>query len=100
MDFETALERAMDGDALLFLGAGFSLGAVNGRGETFKPASSFAERLSAGHAVTTPDLQDASEAFLESKGMAALTKEVLLSLHATRTAKHHIPMAGLPWRQE
>ena len=100
MDYDSAIERALDGESILFLGAGFSLGATNSRGELFESGSHFAGRLAT--AVGLPentDLTDAAEAFLSSRGSVALAKEVLHSFRATAVAKHHDAIARTPWRR-
>jgi len=35
MELEEAIEKSLDGEALLFVGAGFASGAINLRGEKF-----------------------------------------------------------------
>ncbi len=100
MDFNSALEHALDGDSVLFLGAGFSLGATNSRGEPFELGSQFASRLAG--AISLPsntELPDAADAFLDNRGAAALAKEVLQSFRATRLAKHHLSISSVPWRR-
>jgi hypothetical protein len=99
MDFSSALERALDGESVLFLGAGFSLGATNSRAEPFESGSQFAARLAGLMKLPAKfELPDAADAFLDSRGTAALAKEVLQSFRATNVAKHHISIASVPWR--
>ena len=45
MDIKEAFRYALDGDAILFLGVGFSLGARNKRGEDFPLANDLARHL-------------------------------------------------------
>lgn len=45
MDFNIALEHVIDGDAILFCGAGFSLGAINLRGTSLKSGHALAAHL-------------------------------------------------------
>ena len=100
MDFDSGLERALDGESVLFLGAGYSLEATNSRGETFESGPLFATRLaSAVHFPVPADIQDAAEAFLHSRGPTALANEVLWSFRATSVTKHHTTIAGVPWRR-
>jgi hypothetical protein len=94
------LERALDGEAILFVGAGYSLGATNSRLQPFESGAAFANRLASAVGIPTPaDLQDAAEAFLERRGPAALAKEVLESFRATEVAKYHTLIASVPWRR-
>ncbi len=98
MNFDTALERALDGNAVLFLGAGFSLGATNSRGEPFELASKFANRLASMIDVSIPaELQDVAEEFRRVRGEAALMHEVIKSFRATVVQKHHSAIAAVPW---
>jgi hypothetical protein len=100
MDFDAALEHALDGESVLFLGAGFSLGAINSRLQPFESGAGFANRLAAEVGLSTPvDLQDGAEAYLVSRGPAALAKEVLESFRATTVAKYHTSIASVPWRR-
>src|SRR6266496_6060257 len=100
MDFESALERALDGESILFLGAGFSLGAINSRLQPFERGGEFANRLAEELGRRIPaDLQDTAEAFLESRGAAALARQVLESFRATTVMKYHTSVASVPWRR-
>src|SRR5947209_5326296 len=99
MTFDRALEHSLDGDAVLFLAAGFSLGAKSARGG-FKSGSQFAAHL--GGKVSMPEsteLQDAAEAFLERFGEGELNRELLLAFRATEVTPHHLSVAKVPWRR-
>jgi hypothetical protein len=100
MDLDSALERALDGESVLFLGAGFSLGATNSRAEPFESGAQFASRLALAMKLPlSTELPDAAEAFMERRGTAALAKEILQSFRATSVAKHHSSIASVPWRR-
>ncbi len=80
MDFQQALEYALDGDAVVFIGAGFSLGAKNGRGEPIKSGGELDEHFATRASITGDfELQDAAEAFVERFGEAELLKELVAS---------------------
>ena len=68
MEFEDAVEKLIDGSALLFTGAGFSDGAINLRDKPFLKSHELAKYLadSSGIKSTTLSLEDAAEAFIES----------------------------------
>lgn len=100
MDFQEALEHALNGDAVLFVGAGFSLGATNGRGAPMKTGTSFAAHLAAEARLTVDtELQDAAEAYVDLYGPDELAKELVAEFRATDVAKHHRMIAGVPWRR-
>lgn len=99
MDLERALEYALDGDAILFVGAGFSLGAQNSRGP-FKSGGAFAAHLSAKVSLpASTEIQDAAEAFVRSQGQPALNSELIIEFRATEVAKYHVSVARVPWRR-
>lgn len=100
MRFDEALHCALDGDAVVFLGAGFSLGATNSLGGTFKSGWAFSKHLSAKvHLPDSTDLVDAAEAFVATHGASELAKEITQEFRATDVAKHHISIAQVPWRR-
>jgi hypothetical protein len=93
-----AIANALDGDAVLFLGAGFSTGARNGRGESLKDGGELA-RYFASLTAMPPDsrLEDASEAFERDKGSHELIAE-LKTLYGTKSvAASHREIAKVPW---
>lgn len=100
MDLDRALEYALDGDAVLFVGAGFSLGAKNVRGEPFKTCRQLGTHLSraVGLSDDTP-LDDASEEFARKYGVDRLIVELQQEYTASEIADHHLSIAGIPWRR-
>ncbi len=100
MDLDRALEHAFDGDAILFVGAGFSGGAKNLRGEPFKTGRQLATHLS--HAVELSEdtpLDDASEEFARKHGVDRLIVELQQEYTASEIADHHLSIARIPWRR-
>jgi hypothetical protein len=100
MDLERGVQVALDGRAILFVGAGFSLGATNINGESFKSGRQLAHFLAAqtGLPPETP-LDDAAEEFGHAKGVDALIAELRRQYTATSIADHHIEIARVPWRR-
>lgn len=100
MDLQEAFEFVLAGRALLFTGAGFSLGAVNLRGVPFKTGGALARHLAeqAGLPATT-ELEDAAEWFGSKFGKDRMVEE----LHAEFTVKHvaqaHVELLKLPWHR-
>src|ERR1035438_489683 len=100
MDYGTALEHALDGDALLFTGAGFSRGAINVRGEEFKTARQFASELATQCGLPdNVELPDASEEFAHQRGADQLIELLLNEFQAKTILQAHADIARLvPWK--
>lgn len=100
MDTERAIEAALEGRAVLFVGAGFSLGATNVNNEPFKTARQLAQFLAS--KVDLPagtPLDDAAEEFGRLKGVDALISELRRQFTAKTIAQHHTELAQVPWRR-
>jgi hypothetical protein len=100
MEFEQGLKLALDGRAVLFLGAGFSRGATNLGGRDFSLGADLASRLSA--AADVPKefaLDDAAEAYAGKFGAAKLVDELKVSFSAKAVADFHKRIAEVPWRR-
>lgn len=100
MTFEEALRVAWNGNAIAFLGSGFSKGAKNTRGEDFKSSEEF--RVSLNNASSGPsdgNLGDAAEAFRSTLGDFALVDELIKEFSAGAVADHHRTIASIPWRR-
>jgi hypothetical protein len=100
VELDRAFEHALDGNALLFTGAGFSRGAVNLRNGPFKTGSQFANHLAAQVKLPpgTP-LDDASEQFAERFGEDRLIKEVEEEFTCKQISKTHQQFQLIPWKR-
>ena len=100
MELEEALELALDGRALLFVGAGFSRGATNLAGNDFSVGVDLAATLSkeAGLPVGLA-LDDAAELYVEKFGVDKLIDKLKLSFSAKAVTDYHREIAGTPWRR-
>jgi hypothetical protein len=100
MEIEEAINHALDGDAVLFTGAGFSIGALNLKGEPFKTSRQFAAFLSktcgSGDDVS---LEIAAEDYREKFGDDALIAEVQNEFTTKAVSSHHIEFTAVPWRR-
>jgi hypothetical protein len=100
MEIEEAFRLALDGDAVLFLGAGFSLGAIN-RGRRHFPLSSDLSMMlmaALGETESVP-LQIASELYARRNGEVGLLHFLNEHLGVQSVAPHHVSF-GLPnWRR-
>ena len=100
MDIDAALELALDGHAVLFVGAGFSRGATNRLGEPLKSAPELASHL-ASH-VGLPEgtvLDDASEEFMLTQGEERLAQEIKMEFTVTEITFAQRRIATIPWRR-
>src|SRR5260221_9506139 len=101
MNLQKAIQVAGKGDAVLFLGAGFSFGARNVDNLPFASSNKLAERVS--RAVGLPSdtpLTLAADIFREQRG----TDELIALIKPNFTAATPVPaaytsIAGLPWRR-
>lgn len=100
MDLDEALGHVLDGHGLLFTGAGFSLGAVNLRGNPLKTGSEFARHLSALVGLP-PDtrLEDAAEEFTEAHGEDKLIQELEQEFTVRTCAAFHMEILRFPWKR-
>lgn len=101
MDLEHAIRNALDGEALLIAGAGFSLGAKTLNGDPLPTGRNLATELAAGldDGITTTDLgilADMYKAKHGENGLLALLKR-RLSVGTVSAAQKTI--AAVPWRR-
>lgn len=100
MDFDRAIEYALDGEAVLFTGAGFSLGATNLRGTAVKTGPALATHLSELCQIPSDSpLEDAAEEFADRYGDDRLIEELHQEFLVKNIAKSHQIIAKLPWKQ-
>jgi hypothetical protein len=97
---DEALRKILDGECVLFLGAGFSLGATNTRQNPFKTGPRLAEHFATlVNLPSTTGLEDASDAYYEDFGVDALIREVQEEFTAKTICPHHRGIADLPWQR-
>ena len=100
MELDEALELALDGHAVLFVGAGYSRGATNWLGQPFKSAYELANHLAltAGLPEETP-LDDAAEEFVNLHGEESLVRELKAEFTVDEITSTQKQIAELPWRR-
>lgn len=100
MDIEQAIKHAIDGDALLFLGSGFSAGAASISDRAFPAAKELAKILS--QAIPTPeeidDLMIASNAYIKKFGAETLVDFLEKTFTLKTPQNKHTKVASLPWK--
>jgi hypothetical protein len=99
MDYDRALIAAADGKAVLFMGAGFSMGATSLNDLNFPTGTALATQLCTDANVPpTTDLKIASSRYLK----AASREDLIRTLKHTFTAKtisdSHKAIAATPWK--
>ena len=100
MELDQALEHALDGNAVLFTGAGCSQGAVNLQGAPLKTGSQLATHFS--QLVDLPhetELDEAAEEYAEEYGPISLIRELQQEFAVRGVAQHHLFLANIPWRR-
>jgi len=100
LNLQEALEFVLAGRALLFTGAGFSLGAVNLRGTPFKTGRALARHLAnlTGLPETT-ELEDAAEWFASKLGKDPLVEELQNEFTVKEVAQAHMELLRYPWHR-
>ncbi len=100
MEIQEAIQHVLDGEALLFLGSGFSLGATNLRNEKFLSGHSLAEHFAKLCCLPAgTGLEDAAEAFADKSGIDALIREVQELFTAKEVCDYHRGITSLPWKR-
>lgn len=100
MDLDEALWHVAEGNAILFVGAGFSRAATNLRSRPFKSAIEFADSLAnaMGFPPGTP-LPHIADEFASAKGDDALVHELNEEFSARDVAAEQVRLAAQPWRR-
>ena len=100
VDLKEALRHALDGNAVLFLGAGFSDGAQNKLGAGFPMAGELSKLLmqSLGESEDLP-LSTASEYYKKIKGRVGLLQFLEDHLNATTVTEQHKSFCRVKWRR-
>ncbi len=100
MDFEAALEHAINGEAILFAGAGFSVGAKNLNNQPLKTGGMLAEYFAdATDLPADSRLEDAAEAFVELHGDDRLIEVLHNEFTVRNVAGYHLELAKIPWKR-
>ena len=100
MDLEAALELALDGHAVLFVGAGFSRGATNRLGQPLKSAPELANHLASQTGLEAgTSLDDAAEEFINERGEESLVQELKTEFTVNEITAAHDNIAMVPWRR-
>ena len=101
MEFNEAIEHAIDGNAVLFIGSGFSFGAKNISGSAPLSGRALAKKLYNDVGVETDDynLALASQMFVRTRSLQELSKLVREMFIIRTPGDYHIPVASISWRR-
>lgn len=100
MDIAEGISHILDGNAVVFLGAGFSIGAIDLDGQPFVAGAGFASELAkeSGLPLDCP-LEDAAEGFVSMFGAFRLIEKLQKRFSATEVADFHRTVAKQPWKR-
>lgn len=98
MDISNHLKSILNGEAILLMGSGASFGAKNALGLSFPSGFLLAESLyrECGEAPT-PDLQDASQLYIEKHSDVELINKIRSELSVASVASWHEVIYSQPW---
>lgn len=101
MNLEDAITYALQGQAILFAGSGFSAGAINIRGESFKIGNSLRDEIAndCGIESTEQPLESTAQYYIGKKSDDDLIK-LLKELFSVKEIKNfHENVISLPWKR-
>lgn len=95
-----AIKHALDGDAILFIGSGFSFGAKNTEGSEFLSGQQLANYL-CGEIKTDEklSLDMAAEIYIDKQGTSKIIEKLKKLYVAIEVHSDHVEVASLPWRR-
>ena len=107
MNIEEAILQALDGNALLFIGSGFSSGAINYDGLEFPLGDETCQRLikygkidvSDDSAIDQKDLGYISERFLDTNNDVELLKFLNSQFKCKKLEEYHKEIASVNWKR-
>ncbi len=104
MLIEEAIKHAIDREAILFLGAGFSIGGINSQGRSMTTGAGLAHILCDDMGIKHSDnLTITSSRYLEDelykKGLVNLITLLKKELICTQTTKEQTTIVSLPWKR-
>ena len=103
MEYETlrsVVRTALDGEAVLFVGSGFSRSATSVRGENLKTADELTARICDELSLDErPDLSAAAEMFADERSNAALVALLREEFQVRDIADEHHVFGRVPWRR-
>jgi len=100
MDISKAIQEAINGNALLFTGSGFSKGSTNLEGNDFKSGRELAEYFAFKCDLDeTLDLDTVSDLFLDKFGSDALIADLKSKYSVKTVSSSHFKIAEINWKR-
>lgn len=100
MDIQEAVNLARRGDAIAFLGSGFSFGAKNTEGDSIPSSTDLNKIISVRIGVgSDTDVQVAAELFEEEFGATELRRLILAKFSTKEVSPWHKIVMSVPWRR-
>src|SRR6056297_366723 len=100
MELSAGIQRILDGEAILFVGAGFSLGATNLRNRFLLSGQAIADHFSVLSGLSKGmRLEDAADAYIEMFDVDSLINEIQEEFTAQDVCDYHRMVAALPWKR-
>lgn len=101
MDITYAIQKALDGDAILFLGSGASTSVLNKNGDTMPIGKKLANRIYSG----CDDLQQSMDLYLEDMSIENIDAENAFiqllknEFESTGVSEPHEELCRIPWKR-
>ena len=101
MDITYAIKKALDGDAILFLGSGASTSVLNKNGDTMPIGKTLANRIYPG----CDDLQQSMDLYLDDMSKENIDSENALiqllknEFESTGVSEAHEELCRIPWKR-
>ncbi len=100
MNLNKAIENALNGEAILFVGSGFSQDAININDGKFKLGGELAKYLSSEIGIeSSSSLEDAAEVYAEKNGTDKLIEVIQKEYTAKTIQPFHQNIATIPWKR-
>ena len=100
MDIDTGIHHALKGDAILFVGSGFSRNAINSLGEKLKTGEEFSKYLLDGLCIQEKvPLRTASSIFFEKKGVNELYRILRQEFKIKSITNDQKILLSIPWKR-
>ncbi len=100
MNLAEGISKAIDGDAILFVGAGYSLDAINYKGTRLKNARELAKHFSNLSGISEDiSLEDAAEVYQEKFGIDSLIEEIKKEYTVKSVSNYHNEIVQIPWKR-
>jgi tetratricopeptide (TPR) repeat protein len=100
MELENAIDIALQGNAVMFAGAGYSVGATIKNGDPVLTGNQLSSHFCRKCGISGDySLPDSAEVYLDKFGELALVNELKALFTATKTTRYHQDLCNIPWRR-